>query len=692
LSKKRLNLVDNRNYIAIILSIFIFFIIFLISLTNVLLTFNQKIQAMYFEFSNISVSKNIVIVEIDEQTLSWKKTKDWEIITEWLWRFPFDRKYFAKVVDNLNEDNVWVIGIDIIFWDKSDYSSDKIFSESLKNAWNVILWLSTNPSWEVEFPYSKFAQYILSTWYYRVDIDSSFNVSMFTPFTKFNGSDFVYDHFTIAVLKWFYSYIYDDKKFLDQDIKVSNSNILLNNKIDLLKSRPSVDNNSVLINYVKSERFQKISFLDVYNKNYEPDFFRDKVVLIWTTAKWLKDIFSTPIWREYWVYVHANIINTILTKNSLKYFDLKMEWFLIFWIIMISIFFNISKSSLVLTISNITILWTYVILIVYVTLFTNMFINKPTEFWLAFVLSFALANFVKFIIENKNRSLLNQALSKYVSEHLAKEILLKWNINFKPTKKKIGIFFSDIESFTNMSEKLEPEELVEFLRKYLWKMTKLIMDHRWEIDKFEWDAIMASWWIFLNIDEVDIFNMCKVSLLQQEALKDINLKYKPDNIPDIKVRIWLNYWVAIVWDIWWDKQDYTALWDSVNLASRLEWVNKQYNTYICASESVYTEVKDSFVFRYLDKIRVKWKNNAVNIFELICLRDDLTEEKRGLLSEFAKAIKYYEQRKFKEALVIFNKLDKQGDWPSKTYKYRCEEFIKESPLDDWDWVWVMKTK
>ncbi len=695
MNKKRLNLIDNRNLLTIILSIIVFLIIIVVNLTNFSYTFNKKIQDFYYSFNKIPVNNSIVVIEIDEDTLVWKKTESWDIVTEWLWRFPFDRKYFAKVIDNLTQEWAWVIWLDIIFWEKSKVISDDALAESIKNAWNVVLWLWVNSKWELQYPYPKFAQNTLNTWYYRVDVDGSNKVYEITPFSKFEWSDIVYDHFSIAILKWYYSYMYENKDFLNQDIKISKTHFLLNDKIKLLKSRPSNENNKVLINYADSSRYNKISFLDVYNKNYEKDFFKDKIVLIWTTAKGLKDIFSTPIWREYGVYVHTNMINTILTKSSIVYLDNTLEWILIFLIIIVSVYFNISKSSIVLTISNITVIWTYLLLAVYITVYTNMFINNPIELLLALIFSLALSNIVKFMIENKNKSLLNQALSEYVSADIANEILSRsWKVNLDWENKRIAIFFSDIQSFTTISEKIPPEELVEFLREYLWEMSNIIMDEKGFINKYEWDAIMALWWVFINNWIQDIYSMCNASVKQQEALDELNKRYQSTKISNIKARIWLHYWNAIIWNIWaeWRKMEFTALWDSVNLASRLEWVNKQYNTYICASYDVYREVKDDFVFRYLDKIKVKWKNKAVKIYELICRKYDLDKEKAEVLKEFSKALKLYGNMSFNEALTIFTKLAENWDGPSITYKYRCEEYIKNPPAEDWDWVWVMQTK
>jgi len=213
--KKEFSLTKHRNLLSIFISLLIFLIVFLISATNFLYIFDKKIQDLYFIFNDINVNKDIIVVEIDEDTLSWRKDNKWKVILDWLWRFPFDRKYYAKVIDNLN--NAWaaVIGLDIIFWEKSNDKSDDILSNSIKKAWNVILWLWPNSSWIIQFPYYKFWKYILNSGYYAPNIDKTTNtVYSIRPFAKFRWSDKILDHFAIAIIKWFYSKIYNDRDLL----------------------------------------------------------------------------------------------------------------------------------------------------------------------------------------------------------------------------------------------------------------------------------------------------------------------------------------------------------------------------------------------------------------------------------------------------------------------------------------------
>jgi len=688
-------ILKNRNVLSILISILIFIIIFIISLTNFFYVSDKKISDLYFKFNDIKVNKDIVLVEIDEETLSWKRDINWNIIKKWLWRFPFDRSHYARVIDNLYNANAAVIGIDIIFWEESNSKSDKELSESIKNAWNVVMWLWVSNVGKVIKPYKMFYDYSLISWYVIPNKDKLTKVVYsIKPFSRFNSklNNETYEHFTISVVRWFYSNIYKNDKYLNEKPIYTKNKIYIGDKIELLRSRE--DSNDVLINYVRSSKFNKISFLEVFSNNFDKKRIENKIVLIWVTAKWIKDIFDTPLWTEFWVYTHANMINTILTKQWIKYLDTKIEWLLIFLIIIVSVYFNISKSSYILIFSNISLVSLFILWTIYVIIYTNTLLNFPIELALSLILSLAISNVAKYLIENRNKEKLNKALSEYVSVDVAKEILSwEWKINLDWENKKIAIFFSDIEWFTSISEKFSPEELVWFLREYLSDMSDIIMDEKWFINKYEWDAIMALWGVFWD-DKDKSKNICLSALKQQEKLKELNKIWSKRGFSEIKARIGMHLGEAIIWNIWseWRKMEFTALWDSVNLASRLEWVNKFYWTYICASEDIYKKEKENFEFRYLDQIKVKWKEIPIKIYELLWIKWKVSPEKLEIKELFEKAVSLYLNREFIKARTIFKKLIWMWDNAWKMYLDMCEIYIKNPPWDDWNGVATMTWK
>ena len=708
-------ILKSRNLLTLLITIFVFWLIFILSYLWIFYSSDKNLQNTYYKIkANLfwfNVSKDLIIVEIDENTLGK------------LWSFPFNRKIYSDFIGNLTNAWVSVIWFDIIFEDKWDEESDNIFSESIKKSKNIIFWLSFWDNNSIKLPLKTFDDNLLSKGYLRPSIDRKTNtIYSIIPSSSFWWIQF--EHFSVTILKAYYSYIYN-KNFNDIIVGKKWGYYYLTPQENSLNSNESMWNNSslgiripfatntnnkflinsnsekeILINYVDRDELNNVSFIDIYEKDEFKELqkyinFKDKIVIVGTTAKWIKDVFNTPAWIEYWVYVHANMINTVLTKSFLVYFDKNIEWILILLLIMISVYFNLSHSWFILIFSNLIIIFIFFIIFpITVLSFTNLIINYTAELIFALIFSLTLSNIIKFIIENKSKLRLNKALSEYVSHDIAEEILYgSWKVNLNWEEKEVVIFFSDIVWFTWMSEKFTAKELVSFLREYLTKMSDLIIEERGFVNKYEWDAILALWWVFwsdLNLS----YRACLSAIKQQRLLRELNKKWKETWFEEIKIKIWIHIWNAIIWNIGskWKKIEFTALWDNVNLTSRLEWVNKYYNTTICVSEDIYNHTKDLFEFRYLDKIKVKWKKIIVNIYELLEEKWKITEMKKDIISKFGKAIRMYLERDFENAMEIFLNLEKFQDWPSSTYIKRCEKFINKPPSEDWDWSWTMKEK
>ena len=668
----------------IFLTLFIWIIVFLIIYTFSILLINidkSLSDRLYSSFiaDKIKISKEIIVVTIDDESI--KK----------IWKFPFSRDEYIPVIKNLNKDNVSVIWMDIIFSDKwPNINIDKKFAKSLKNAWNVIIW------WWIEKniflkPYSLFEKSVLSYWYFQ-PINNKFNNKVYSLNTYWNYQNWKFFHFSIQVLRWYLKQFYwkdyfnffkKDKKYfyITPDIKI-----------------PTINWKEFYINFAKTlngkEKFYTVPFYKIYENNYDHKYFENKIIIIGYTAKGIKDIFFSPEWQKFWVYTHANVINTILTKQYKIYFDKNLEYLLLFLLIILSVYFNLSQKWKNLLISNLSIISIFIIIIFFIVIWLNFALNFPVQFIFGLVITLTISNILKSFMEDKNKTLLNKALSQYVSKDIAKEILSwEWKVKLDWERKNISIFFSDIEGFTSISEKMNPEELVIFLREYLWAMSNIIMDERGFIDKYEWDAIMALWWVF-GYENSSTYDNCKSALLQQEKLRILNKDWKERFWEELKIRMWLHTWEAIVWNIGAEgrKMEFTALWDSVNLASRLEEVNKKYWTYLCVSETVYKEQKNNFEFRFLDQIKVKWKNIPVKIYELISKKWETSDLKKEIVLEFEKAIALYLEKNFEKAELIFKKLIQLWDKPSITYAKRCLAFKNQPPEKNWDWVWTMKTK
>ncbi len=678
----------NKNFLSVFLAFIVFIGLLFIYTSELWIIADKNIQKQFYNYviDSKECDDRIVVVEIDQNTVLK------------LWRFPFDRKEYIKLIKNLNKAWASVIWLDIIFADKT--WSDNEFAKALKDAWNIVIWWWTikkrSEIWDFEKPRDIFATWSLLVWTFDVRPNSITNIIFsLSPYKIL--SNWEYEYFWISLLRAYYYKLFKDKTYLTEKMSKNDEYISIKNNIIIPLS--SYKKNDILVNFETSS-FNRYSFLEIYNdiqfseiKKIKWDqFLKGKIVIVWATLRWI-DTIKTPVWDDYWVYVHANFLNTVFTKNFSKYFDVKLELLLIFLLTTLAIYINLVKTWKTLIISNFSIIGIVIVYLTYLYVL-NLVPNFSFELICAILLSTVLSNIAKYIIENKDKTKLNTALSEYVSKDIAEEIL-SWSgaINLDWDKKRIAIFFSDIEWFTNISEQYSPEKLISFLKEYLTEMSEIIFSNKWFVNKYEWDAIMALRWVFWKEENISK-SACDAALLQKQKLTDLNKKWSKKWIPIIKVRIWINSWEAIIWNIWsvWKKLEFTAIWDNVNLASRLESINKFYSTYICVSWSVYEDTKDLFEYRYLDKIKVKWKDNAINVYELLGNKWTLSEKEKELYDNFEKWVNLYLNRNFKKAITIFKKLSNLWDAPSLVYKDRCETFIDNPPVESWDHTWTMTEK
>lgn len=633
-----------------------------------------------------SANKAILVVEIDDRTL--EDSDKW-----WLGRWQeFRRKYYAQVIDNLKADWAIVIWLDILFSEKSVNNSndDKILAESIKKAWNVILAFHKRNNL---YPIDEIRK--ASSWIWDVfTIVNNINQNVYSIFPFYNNGNPV--SFSIKVLQKFY----EETTWENQLLKVdpSNSKYFELDKIKVPYARWETEyvNKDMLINYlVRPTDFAKLSFVDVYNRKYNPDMVKDKIIFVWSTATALHDEFQTPVWIIPWVYTHVNAVNSILNGSFLSYFNRYSEiWILILFTFLITILWVYDKRKYYFVSSLFILIILYFFFYIYAYSYQNIIFSYPIQFYSWIFLSFLAVSIYRYLYEDKWKRLLQNALSQYLAEDLVKWVLLNYEkVKLGWQKKENTIFFSDIAWFTNISEKMEPEELVHFLSQYLKDVSDVIIDNKWFINKYEWDAVMALWWAFWQ-ENKQAQLACFAAIEQQKVIVNLNKSFKEKLWLEISVRMWINKGPVIVGNIWSEgrKIEFTALGDNVNLASRLEWINKFYNTLICISESVKIAAWDEFVFRYIDKIIVKWKKNFVNIYELIWFKNEVSIEILNIIKEFEKAVNLYKQKEFEKAKLIFRELSILWDKPSVIFIERCTNFIKNPPPEDWDSSWEFSEK
>jgi class 3 adenylate cyclase len=301
-----------------------------------------------------------------------------------------------------------------------------------------------------------------------------------------------------------------------------------------------------------------------------------------------------------------------------------------------------------------------------------------------------------FYQEGKSRRFVQDALGRYTAPALVKELManpkalsLDWG-----EKRELTVFFSDLQSFTSISERLTAEQLVHLLNDYLTEMTDIILASGGIVDKYIGDAIMAFWGAPYD-DPDHAMNACRATLKMQARITELHPRWEKEYGEDIVARCGLNTGEAVAGNMGsMHKFNYTLMGDTVNLASRFEGANKPYGTLVMIGAGTYATVKDHVVTRELDLLAVKGKERPVRVYELMDLKEDNDERIVELAERFNQTLDIYRQTKFEEAMALFLKIidDYDGDGPSKLYVGRCREYIRNPPPLDWDGVYRMKTK
>ena len=284
-----------------------------------------------------------------------------------------------------------------------------------------------------------------------------------------------------------------------------------------------------------------------------------------------------------------------------------------------------------------------------------------------------------------------RAMSKYVPIDLVRRLYREKSEPMLGAELvEVSLMFTDIKDFTTLCENLAPNELADALGRYLEVMAGIIQrEQRGTIDKFIGDAIMTFW----NAPE-PVANharmACEAALRCREA--GIRLAQSPDwgAWPAFGTRFGLHCAPALIGHFGArDRMNYTAMGDAVNLASRLEGLNKQYGTSIIASEMIVEKCGGDFAFRLLDRVAVKGKSEAIRIYELLG-RAGEADERHGMVAAYEKAFAVYVARDFAGAMAILAR--QTDDAPSARLLERCREFQQEPPSEDWDGVYVSKIK
>ncbi len=286
---------------------------------------------------------------------------------------------------------------------------------------------------------------------------------------------------------------------------------------------------------------------------------------------------------------------------------------------------------------------------------------------------------------------LTGAFSSYVSPELVDQLMNSpESLGLSGDKREVTILFADIRSFTTISEQLPPERLVQLLNRYFDEMTDTILERKGTLDKYIGDAIMAIFNAPLEIRNHQR-QAARSALAMIDRLQATQPEFSAKYNVDLNIGIGLHCGEAVVGNLGSSQRfDYTAIGDSVNLASRIESICKYYRVPIIITDDVQRHLNDDFLTRPLDRIQVKGKTVPTDIYELMPFRD----ENERLALQFKEVFNAYLKREFAAALTLLERLRQHypDDWPVQLYLDRCQTYRDQMPPADWDGVYHAKSK
>ncbi|OGD25922.1 MAG: hypothetical protein A2V57_09185 [Candidatus Aminicenantes bacterium RBG_19FT_COMBO_65_30] len=423
----------------------------------------------------------------------------------------------------------------------------------------------------------------------------------------------------------------------------------------------------------------------------QPGEFADKTVLVGTTAAGLYDIRSTPFGGVYpGMEILATALDNIVHRSFIREAPASVTWIAALLLALVA---GVGTSMLK-KIRHLTALG----LALPAAAAAGSLLAARSGVWVEFVApafaavtAFIAASLLSYGIEGRQRRFIKSAFRYYLSPQVIDRVLDNPSLlRLGGERREITAFFSDVAGFTSISEGLSPEALVGLLNAYLSEMTDIILDLGGTLDKYEGDAIIAFW--NAPVDQPDhALRACRAALRCQKRLAERREDFRNQYGHEVRMRVGVNSGPAVVGNMGSERRfDYTAMGDTMNLASRLEGAGKLYGVSILVGEETERRVHAEILAREVDVIRVVGKNQPVRIFEPIGEKDSVPAEETEKAVRFGRALETYRARRFAEAETAFASL--AGDPVAALYAARSRQAAASPPPADWDGVHALDRK
>ncbi|MFP6794308.1 MAG: adenylate/guanylate cyclase domain-containing protein, partial [Pseudomonadales bacterium] len=414
-----------------------------------------------------------------------------------------------------------------------------------------------------------------------------------------------------------------------------------------------------------------------------------KIALIGEVAEVAHDQFGTPVGDVYGVEVIANSISTIIKNGPLKAASLGLELLVGFLLLAVFLCTRLIQAPLPRNSISIAVLVLYVLFTTYTYISIGL-VFSISYLLVASVFALIVINTRFYISEMGQKTMIREMFGQYLSPKVVENLVDDpRKIQLGGEEREMTAFFSDIQGFSSISERLTPSELVQLLNDYLTDMCDIILGAEGTVDKFEGDSIMAFWGApTRQADHAK--RACFAAIEMNDRLVVLRARALQKGVTPLVVRMGVNTGTMVVGNMG-SKQrmNYTIMGDAVNLASRLEGANKAYGSGMMISESTYRSCEADIDVRELDRITVVGKSEPVTVYQLLNRKNQTTSADADLVDQFSKGLELYKagdfrraENEFRACLDIF-----ADDGPALAYISRCQAFTEYPPGADWDGVY-----
>ncbi len=421
--------------------------------------------------------------------------------------------------------------------------------------------------------------------------------------------------------------------------------------------------------------------------------FAGKIVFVGVTAVGLKDLRANPFSPNYpGVEVHATVASNVLAQRFMvrdhRFF---LIGYLFLWLCGALVAWMVFRFHPLRSFVT-TAICVVAIQVISILVFYNHGIVVPTILpSLSCMSIFFIGVLYRYYTEEKEKKMVRASFSRYVSGAVVEEILKDQSkLKLGGQKKVLTVMFVDLVGFTKISEHMDVGFVTQLLNEYFTRMTNILLKNKGTLDKYMGDGIMCFWGAPLDIPEHAKL-ACATAIEMREELARINYEWKLKHGIAVENRIGVNTGEMSVGNMGSDQVfSYTVMGDNVNLGSRLEGVNTVYGTNIVMSEATVMAAGPGFLCRPLDRVQVKGKNDAVDIYELVGAR---AEREPEWVHAFRAGLKHYQAGEWDDAESAFGACLtlKPGDCPSQVFVDRIRDFRIVEP-EEWGGIWKLSSK